>query len=50
MWSGKVLTFNDTALFKITAVIKNIPQQSHFHFDFLCRCQRIAESRDNSWL
>jgi len=48
---GQVLTLNDTSLFKITAVIKNIPQQSHFHFDFIMSMPTIlAESRDNSWL
>jgi len=47
---GQVLTFNDTSQFKITAVIKNIPQQSHFHFDFFMSMPTIAESRDNSWL
>jgi len=47
---GQVLTFNDTSQFKITAVIKNIPQQSHFHFDFFISMPTLAESRDNSWL
>jgi len=47
---GQVLTFNDTSQFKVTAVIKNIPQQSHFHFDFFMSMPTIAESRDNSWL
>ena len=47
---GRVLTFNDTSLFKITAVIKNIPQQSHFHFDFIMSMPTIARERDNSWL
>jgi len=47
---GQVLTFNDTSQFKITAVIKNIPKQSHFHFDFFMSMPTIAESRDNSWL
>ena len=48
---GRVLTFNDTSLFKITAVIKNIPQQSHFHFDFIMSMPTIiTESSDNGWL
>jgi len=48
---GQVLTFNDTSQFKITAVIKNIPQQSHFHFDFIMSMPTIlAESSDNGWL
>lgn len=47
---GQVLTFNDTSQFKITAVIKNVPPQSHFHFDFFMSMTTIAESRGNSWL
>jgi putative ABC transport system permease protein len=46
---GKVLTFNDTALYKVTAVIKNIPKQSHFDFDFFISMSSLAESRDDSW-
>ncbi len=46
---GQVLTFNDTAQYKITAVIKDIPKQSHFNFDFFISMPSLAESRDNSW-
>ncbi len=46
---GKVLTFNDTALYKVTGVIKNIPAQSHFNFDFLISMPTIQESKDDSW-
>ena len=46
---GKVLTFNDTALYKVTGVIKNIPKQSHFDFDFFISMPTLAESRDDSW-
>ena len=31
---GKTMLMNDTANYKITAVIKDVPKQSHFHFDF----------------
>ena len=47
---GQVLTFNDTAQFKITGVIKNIPKQSHFHFDFFISMPTLAESRNTTWL
>ncbi|TWJ04887.1 putative ABC transport system permease protein [Mucilaginibacter frigoritolerans] len=47
---GQVLTFNDTAQYKITGVIKNIPHQSHFHFDFFISMSTLAESRDIAWL
>jgi len=47
---GKVMTFNDTAQYKITGVIKDIPKQSHFHFDFFISMATIDEAKDNSWL
>ncbi|MEO8116738.1 MAG: FtsX-like permease family protein, partial [Bacteroidota bacterium] len=31
---GKMLTINDTALYKITGIIKDVPKASHFHYDF----------------
>jgi putative ABC transport system permease protein len=46
---GRVLTVNDTVQFKVTGVIKNIPKQSHFHFDFFMSMPTISESRDNTW-
>jgi putative ABC transport system permease protein len=46
---GQVLTFNDTAQYKITGVIKDIPKQSHFNFDFFISMSTLAESRDISW-
>ncbi len=46
---GQVLTFNDTALYKVTGVIKNIPKQSHFNFDFFISMPSLAESKDDSW-
>jgi len=30
---GKYLTINDTGNYKITGVIKDVPQESHFHYD-----------------
>jgi len=46
---GQVLTFNDTAQYKITGIIKDIPKQSHFNFDFFISMTTLDESRDNSW-
>lgn len=31
---GKTFTVNDTALYKITGVINDVPKESHFHYDF----------------
>ncbi len=47
---GKIMTFNDTAQFKVTGVMRNIPQQSHFNFDFLVSMPTLSESRELSWL
>lgn len=47
---GEVLTINDSVRYKVTGVIKNIPQQSHFHFDFYMSMATIDESRNNGWL
>lgn len=47
--AGKVLIFNDTALFKVTGVIKNIPKQSHFNFDFIISMPSLAESKEDAW-
>jgi len=46
---GKTLTFNDTLLYKITGVIKDIPKQSHFNFDFFISMSTLAESREDTW-
>ncbi|BAU52791.1 ABC transporter permease [Mucilaginibacter gotjawali] len=35
---------------KVTAVIKNIPEQSHFHADFLVSMSSNPESRSTEWL
>jgi putative ABC transport system permease protein len=46
---GKVLRFNDTALFKVTGVIKDIPSQSHIHYEFFISMPTLAESREDAW-
>ncbi len=47
---GQTLVFNDDKPFKITAVIKDIPMQSHFRFDFFISMLTLNESRENTWL
>jgi len=47
---GKNLIINDTGNYKITGVIKDIPTQSHFHFDFFVDASENPESRDDNWL
>ncbi|TFF39673.1 ABC transporter permease [Mucilaginibacter psychrotolerans] len=47
---GKTLMFNDTIPYKVTGVIKDIPRQSHFNFDFFLAMSGLDESKENAWL
>jgi len=47
---GENLITDGNHAYKITAVIKDIPQQSHFHADFLVSMASFADSRSNEWL
>jgi len=47
---GKLMTFNDNQSFKVTGVIKDIPVNSHFNFDFFISMATYADSRSNAWL
>jgi putative ABC transport system permease protein len=47
---GKNLIINDTINYKVTGVIKDIPTQSHFTFDFLLPLSENPGSRDDNWL
>ncbi len=47
---GKNLLINDTGNYKITGVIKDIPKQSHFNFDFFVDASENPDSRNDNWL
>jgi putative ABC transport system permease protein len=47
---GKSIVFNDHENFKVTGVIKDIPTQSHFNFDFMLSMISFADSKSNEWL
>jgi putative ABC transport system permease protein len=47
---GKTLLINDTVNYKISAVIKDIPKQSHFNFDFFLPMLENSGSNDDNWL
>jgi putative ABC transport system permease protein len=47
---GKNLTINDTAVYKVTGVIKELPSHSHFNFDFYVSMSNSEESRQNNWI
>jgi putative ABC transport system permease protein len=46
---GRTLTINDSNTYKITGVIKDIPAQSHFHYDFFLSFSSRRESRATGW-
>ena len=47
---GRQIIVNDTESYKITAVIKDIPVQSHFRFDLFVPTVDNPASRDDNWL
>lgn len=47
---GETLTINHKDVYKITAVIKDIPRQSHFQFDFFLPFIENPDSRNDDWL
>jgi putative ABC transport system permease protein len=44
------MLINDTGNYKITGVIKDIPKQSHFNFDFFVPMTEDGASNDDNWL
>ncbi|HEY1869937.1 MAG TPA: ABC transporter permease [Chitinophagaceae bacterium] len=47
---GKTLLINGKNYYKITGIIKDIPRQSHFNFDFFMAMSELEESRNNVWV
>ena len=47
---GETLVFNNTHPYKVTGVIKDLPRQSHFRFNFFISMPTLDESKENSWL
>jgi ABC-type antimicrobial peptide transport system, permease component len=48
---GKSLTVNDTSLYKITGVIKDVPKESHFHYDFFVSMYgQLSSYEMNKWV
>jgi putative ABC transport system permease protein len=46
---GRGLIVDNTAAYKITGVIANMPDNSHFHFDLIASITTLAESHSNDW-
>ncbi len=47
---GKTILVNNSITYKITGVIKNIPEASHFHFDFIESMPAEAKRFNDVWL
>jgi len=47
---GKSLLTSNTTSYKITGVIKDMPAQSHVHFNFIKAMTELPDSRGNAWL
>lgn len=46
---GKILLFDKHQGYQVTGIAKDIPQQSHFHFDFLSSFNSWDVSRSTAW-
>lgn len=47
---GKTLQFDNKKDYKVTGVIKDIPQASHFNYDFFVALAGVKEANQNIWL
>ena len=47
---GKVLRFDNKTDYKITGIIKEVPENSHFKFDFFIALAGVEEAHRNIWL
>jgi putative ABC transport system permease protein len=47
---GKTLTFDDNTFYKVTGVIRDMPAQSHFNYDFFISMSTFPDSKSNEWL
>ena len=47
--AGQTLVINDSINYKVTAVIKDIPRQSHFNYNVFLSAVTLSNSRVQSW-
>lgn len=47
---GKILTLDNSMKYEVTAIYKDIPEQSHFHFDCIASLYRFREEAEDIWL
>ena len=46
---GKVLKINNSRDYQVTGVVKDVPHNSHFHFDFIASFNSLAASKEETW-
>lgn len=46
---GKMLILEDGTPYRVTGIAKPLPENSHFHFDFLATFASLRKSRDPDW-
>ncbi|MFT3948802.1 MAG: ABC transporter permease [Agriterribacter sp.] len=46
---GQILVLNDSINYKITGVIKDMPQQSHFNYNIFLSMESVPNSRNPNW-
>ncbi|MGD9346343.1 MAG: ABC transporter permease [Candidatus Aminicenantes bacterium] len=46
---GKMLVLEDGTPYKVTGIVRPLPINSHFHFDFLATFTSLRKSRDPDW-
>ena len=46
---GKVITLDPAGEMIVTGVIKDVPANSHFHFDFLASFRQVGQNLDQNW-
>ncbi|MCH8981016.1 ABC transporter permease [candidate division KSB1 bacterium] len=47
---GRTLTFDDNTDYLVTGVSENVPENSHFHFDFLASFNSLSWSTSTFWV
>ncbi|MFC1724460.1 ABC transporter permease [candidate division KSB1 bacterium] len=46
---GKVIQFDNSLDFQITGIVREAPETSHFHYDFIASFNTLPESRISFW-
>lgn len=47
---GKTIEYNRSGIFTVTGVMKDMPSNSHFHFDLIGSMSSLNSSRSESWM